>query len=208
MRLFPMKSCPARVPFAQAGAARALAALAIAVLIAGCGDNYRPVVTPIGTNGPPAQPTSYTIVASTTGSQTPGVVTIIDYAGDSILNETPIGPGPLVFTLDGIGATATPSIATARFPNFPINPTCRPKTSPESTLPQFQGHRRSPLTCFRRPSWALGPRSQRRRSRSLLTGRHRPSNSRFPVATTGNPATIARPGRWIAETTAVNATMC
>ena len=99
MRLFPMKSCPARVLFAQAGAA-----LALAALIGGCGDNYRPVVTPIGTNGPPAQVTSYAIVVSTTGSSTPGVVTIIDYSGDSIMTEAPIGPGPRVFTMDEVGA--------------------------------------------------------------------------------------------------------
>ncbi len=95
-----MKSCQARVLFAQAGAA-----LAVAALLGGCGDNYRPVVTPIGTNGPPAQVSSYALVISSTGSTTPGVVTIIDYSGDSILNETPIGPGPKVFTIDASGST-------------------------------------------------------------------------------------------------------
>src|SRR5580704_258406 len=68
MRLFTMKSCQARVLFAQAGAA-----LAVAALLGGCGDNYRPVVTPIGTNGPPAQVGSYALVISSTGSTTAGV---------------------------------------------------------------------------------------------------------------------------------------
>jgi DNA-binding beta-propeller fold protein YncE len=125
-----MKSRPARVLFAQAGAA-----LAFAALLGGCGDNYRPVVTPIGTNGPPAQPTSYTIVASTTGSLTPGVVTIIDYSGDSILTEAQIGPGPKVFTLDATGSTGYTVNSDGTLSNFAISQGLQTKDVKESTLP-------------------------------------------------------------------------
>ena len=125
-----MKLCPARVLFAQAGAA-----LALAALISGCGDNYRPVVTPIGTNGPPSQPTSYTIVASTTGALTPGVVTIIDYSGDSILTEAQIGPGPKVFTVDGTGSTGYTVNSDGTLSNFGISPSLQTKQVSESTLP-------------------------------------------------------------------------
>ena len=90
MRLFPMISGQGRALLAQAGGA-----LAIAVLIAGCGDNYRPTVTPVYSTGPAAQPTSYTVVVSTTGANTDGVVTLIDYSGDSILTEATIGPDRL-----------------------------------------------------------------------------------------------------------------
>jgi DNA-binding beta-propeller fold protein YncE len=130
MRLFPMKSCPARVLVAQAGAV-----LAFAALLGGCGDNYRPVVTPIGTNGPPSQPTSYTIVASTTGALTPGVVTIIDYSGDSILTEAQIGPGPKVFTLDATGSTGYTVNSDGTLSNFGISPSLQTKNVLESTLP-------------------------------------------------------------------------
>jgi len=133
MRLFTLKSCPARVLFAQAGAA--LAVLAFAALIGGCGDNYRPVVTPIGTNGPPSQPASYTIVTSTTGTLTPGVVTIIDYSGDSILNETPIGPGPKVFTMDETGSTGYTVNSDGTLSNFGISPNLQAKNVEISTLP-------------------------------------------------------------------------
>ncbi len=122
MRLFTMKSCPARVLFAQAGAA-----LAVAALLGGCGDNYRPVVTPIGTNGPPAQASSYTLVVSSTGSTTPGVVTIIDYSGDSILNETPIGPGPKVFTIDASGSTGYTVNSDGTLSNFSISTSLQAK---------------------------------------------------------------------------------
>ncbi|MGA2754902.1 MAG: hypothetical protein ABSE53_14170 [Terracidiphilus sp.] len=125
-----MKSCPVRVLFAQAGAV-----LAFAALLGGCGDNYRPVVTPIGTNGPPAQPTSYTIVASTTGALTPGVVTIIDYSGDSILTEAQIGPGPKVFTLDQTGSTGYTVNSDGTLSNFAISSSLQTKNVSESTLP-------------------------------------------------------------------------
>lgn len=189
MRLFPMKSCPARVPFAQAGAARALAALAIAVLIGGCGDNYRPVVTPIGTNGPPAQPTSYTIVASTTGSQTPGVVTIIDYAGDSILNETPIGPGPLVFTLDGTGSTGYTVNSDGTLSNFGISPNLQAKNVAESTLPQFQGLPAQPVNLFS-PTSGLWVTDLNGDFVDLFSGSPQAFKLQIPVATSVSAATM------------------
>ena len=125
MRLFPRKSGRARVIFAEA-----CAALAIAVLIGGCGDNYRPVVTPINTSGPAAQPTSYAVVVSAPSPTAPGVVTIIDYSGDSIMTETPIGPGPRVFSMDELGATGYTLNSDGTLSNFAITTSLQPKNSP------------------------------------------------------------------------------
>jgi DNA-binding beta-propeller fold protein YncE len=130
MRLFFMNVRQARVLFAQIGAA-----LAIAVFVAGCGDNYRPVVTPVPTSGPPAQPTSYLAVVSTTGATTAGVVTFIDYSGDSILTEAPIGPGPRVFTIDEVGATGYTINSDGTLSNFAITTSLQQKNVSESTLP-------------------------------------------------------------------------
>jgi hypothetical protein len=130
MRLFFMNVRPARVLFAQMGAA-----LVFAALVGGCGDNYRPVVTPVGTSGPPAQPTSYVAVVSTTGTTTPGVVTFIDYSGDSILTEAPIGPGPKVFTIDELGATGYTVNSDGTLSNFAISSSLQAKNVSESTLP-------------------------------------------------------------------------
>src|SRR5208337_3174901 len=116
MRLFSMNVRQARVFFAQMGAA-----LAIAVLIGGCGDNYRPVVTPVNTPGPESQPGSYVIVVSAPSPSSPGIVTIVDYSGDSILTEAPIGPGPMVFTLDEIGATGYTVNSDGTLSNFGIS---------------------------------------------------------------------------------------
>jgi len=130
MRLFPRFPGQARVLLAEAGAA-----LAIAALIAGCGDNYRPVVTPVNTSGPPAQVTSYVIAVSAPSPTTAGVVTIIDYSGDSILTEAPIGPGPKVFTLDELGATGYTINSDGTMSNFAITTSLQAKNVSESTLP-------------------------------------------------------------------------
>ncbi|MGD0347126.1 MAG: hypothetical protein ABSA85_10240 [Terracidiphilus sp.] len=129
MRLFPMISGQGRALLAQASGA-----LAIAVLIAGCGNNYRPTVTPVPTSGPAAQPTSYAVVVSTTGVSTGGVVTLIDYSGDSILTEATIGPGPTAFTLDELGATGYTVNSDGTLSNFSITTSLQTKSVSFSTL--------------------------------------------------------------------------
>jgi DNA-binding beta-propeller fold protein YncE len=130
MRFFPMKTGGARVLVAQAGAA-----LAIAAVIAGCGDNYRPVVTPVPVSGPPAQPSAYAVVVSTTGAGTDGVVTIIDYSGDSIVTEASIGPGPTAFTLNQQGSSGYTVDSDGTLSNFAITATLQTKNVSFSTLP-------------------------------------------------------------------------
>jgi DNA-binding beta-propeller fold protein YncE len=124
-----MISGQGRALLAQAGGA-----LAIAVLIAGCGDNYRPTVTPVYSTGPAAQPTSYTVVVSTTGVNADGVVTLIDYSGDSILTEATIGPGPTAFTLDELGATGYTVDSDGTLSNFAITTSLQTKNVSFSTL--------------------------------------------------------------------------
>lgn len=175
-----MKLCPARVYFAQAGAA-----LALVALIAGCGDNYRPVVTPIATNGPPAQPTSYTVVISTTGSLTPGVVTMIDYSGDTILNETPIGPGPKVFTLDGTGSTGYTVNSDGTLSSFSISTSLQAKNIGESTLPSTA----QPVN-LTTPSSGLWAPDLNGDVVDLFSGSPPAFKLAIPVATSGSPATM------------------
>jgi len=180
-----MKSCPARVLFAQASGA----ALALAALISGCGDNYRPVVTPIGTNGPPAQPSSYTVVASTTGTLTPGVVTIIDYAGDSILNETPIGPGPTVFSIDETGSTGYTYNFDHTLSNFSIAPSLQAKNVSESTLPVFSGLPAQPVNLMA-PSSGLWVTDLNGNFVDLFSGSPQAFKLQIPVATSASLASM------------------
>lgn len=99
MSLFSKVSSQTRVLFVQAGVA-----LAAAVVIAGCGNSYRPVITPINPTGPAPQPTSYAVVVSSPSSTSNGVATVIDYSGDTIIAQAPIGPNPTAFTLDANGS--------------------------------------------------------------------------------------------------------
>ncbi len=171
----------------QARALTALAggALAIAVLIAGCGDNYRPVVTPVPTSGPPAQPTSYVVVASTTGVSTPGVVTYIDYSGDSILTEANIGPGPTAFTLDELGATGYTVNSDGTLSNFAITTSLQTKNVSFSTLSPT-----SKIVNLMPPSSGLWATDLNGNVVDQFSGSPQAFKLAIPVATASSPATM------------------
>lgn len=95
-----------------------------AVLIAtvSCGNQYRPVVTPINPTGPAALPSASIMVVSQPGLQllqtgshspcpnataysTPSVFTLLNFSGDSIVAQANGGNGPLTFSLDASGST-------------------------------------------------------------------------------------------------------
>jgi DNA-binding beta-propeller fold protein YncE len=73
------------------------------LLLAACGNNYRPVVSAINPVGPAGQPNKYAVAVSTTGTSTPGLVTLIDFAGDTVVNTTLIGVNPLYLQLANTG---------------------------------------------------------------------------------------------------------
>jgi hypothetical protein len=130
MSFLDMKKSRLRTLLAQAGAA-----VAISAFIAGCGNNYRPVVKPITSSGPPAQPASFAVVVSTTGATTPGVATIIDYSGDTVMAIAPIGPGPIAFTIDEVGGSGYTVNSDGTLTNFPITTSLQAKNVTVSTLP-------------------------------------------------------------------------
>jgi len=129
MRLFRMNFSQARVRLVQAGAV-----LAAAALVAGCGNNYRPVVTPVNPSGPPAQPQSLVVVVTAPSPTTPGIATVIDYAGDSILAQASIGPGPTAFTLDESGYSGYTINSDRTISNIPVSTTLQSKNVAFSTL--------------------------------------------------------------------------
>jgi DNA-binding beta-propeller fold protein YncE len=130
MRLLRMNFSQARVRLVQAGAIFAAAAL-----VAGCGNNYRPVVTPTNPSGPAAQPQSFAVVVTAPSPISPGITTVIDYAGDSILAQAPIGPGPTAFTLDETGYNGYTLNTDGTLTNIPISSTLQAKNVTFSTLP-------------------------------------------------------------------------
>ena len=130
MRFFPMNLGQARTRLVQGGAVLAAAALA-----AGCGSSYRPVVTPITPSGPAAQPSSYAVVVSAPSPTLPGVATIIDYSGDTVMAFAPIGPGPVTFTIDGTGSNGYTVNSDGTLSNFPISTNLQAKNVTYTTLP-------------------------------------------------------------------------
>jgi len=127
-----------------------LAAGALLVLAGttGCGNQYRPVITPVPVTGPASQPSSLTVVFSQPGlipgSSTspcptqayanPGVVTLLDFSGDSIMAQATLGNGPLTFALDGGGATAYSENCDNTISSVPITTTLQSKNVASSTL--------------------------------------------------------------------------
>jgi hypothetical protein len=130
MRLFSMISGQARARLVQMGAVCAAAAL-----VSGCGNNYRPVITPVPNTGPAAQPSSFAVVVSAPAVTSPGIVTMIDYSGDTILAQAPIGPGPSVFSIDWFGADGYTLNSDGTLSNFPVSTTLQAKNVTYTTLP-------------------------------------------------------------------------
>lgn len=130
MRLFRNRQGRALVRLAQVSAA----AFGAAALISGCGNNYRPVVTPVNSSGPAAQPISWLIAVSAPTATSAGVATIIDYSGDSILVQVPIGIAPTTFTLDSLGANGYTINSDGTITNFPLSTSLQQKQETVSTL--------------------------------------------------------------------------
>jgi DNA-binding beta-propeller fold protein YncE len=130
MTLFPMQFSRARVHLAKPAAA-----LAVAALLVGCGSQYRPPVTPINTTGPAAQPQSFAAVVSAPSPTAPGIATIIDYSGDTVMAQAPIGPGPVLFTLDASGSTGYTVNSDGTLTNFQVSTSLQEKNEQFSTLP-------------------------------------------------------------------------
>jgi DNA-binding beta-propeller fold protein YncE len=118
MRLFPSVSSQSRVLLVQAAAV-----LGVATVVAGCGSTYRPVVTPINPTGPAAQPISYAVVISSPSSGSAGVATVIDYSGDTVMVQAPIGPNPSTFSLDSSGANGYTVNSDGTLTNFQVSAT-------------------------------------------------------------------------------------
>ena len=88
---------------------RSAAYVAVAVAgftsLIGCGSNYRPVVAAINPVGPSSQPQKFAIAISSPSSTSPGLVTIIDFSGDTVLITANIGVSPQYLVLNSAGTT-------------------------------------------------------------------------------------------------------
>lgn len=171
----------------QALLAYAGLALVIAVMAAGCGAGYRPVVTPINPSGPAPQPASLAAVVSSPSPTSPGIATIINYAGDTIMATAPIGVGPITFTLDETGSTGYTVNSDGTITNFPASNNLQQKNVTFSTLPSTA----VPVNLFS-PSSGLWMADLDGNVIDVLTGAPEAFKLAIPVAPT--PIGVVGPG--------------
>ena len=125
---------------------RTVAVSVATIALAACGNTYRPVVASINPVGPAAQPTKYAVAISSTGATTPGLVTFIDFSGDTIVNTTLIGVNPQYFqlastgfegyTLNGDGTLNSFSIASSLLASDVLQSTLFANSNPVSIYSQ------------------------------------------------------------------------
>jgi DNA-binding beta-propeller fold protein YncE len=137
-----VKRLSSRRALSQSLAAAALAVAALA--IAGCGNTYRPVVASINPVGPAGQPTKYAVAISSASATSNGLVSIVDFSGDTILDTTLIGLNPYYFvlssasegyTLNSDGTLTSFSISTSLLASQVLQSTLLPNSLPVSITP-------------------------------------------------------------------------
>ncbi len=80
-------------------------AAVMSLLAAGCGNQYRPVVSAINPVGPALQPAKYAIAISTPSAGSPGLLTFVDYAGDTVVTTPQILSNPSYLAVGPGGGT-------------------------------------------------------------------------------------------------------
>jgi len=74
-----------------------------AITLSGCGSTYRPVVSAINPVGPAGQPNKTIVAISSNGPTATGLVTLINFSGDTVLDTTALGVNPYYLQLDAGG---------------------------------------------------------------------------------------------------------
>ena len=114
-------------------------ALAVAALVAGCGNNYRSAVTTTSPSGPASQPTSLVAVLSVpspvSGVVKSGIASIFDYSGDSLVARASVGVGPTAFAIDSNGSNGYTLNSDDTMTTVPISSTLQQKQITYTTLP-------------------------------------------------------------------------
>ena len=109
-------------------------AMASLGFVAGCGNTYRPVVSSINPVGPAGQPTKYAIVISDPGSNLPGLVTIVDFSGDTVLVTANTGVSPYFLMLNASGTTGYTLNQDHTMTSFDISTSLQTRDMVQTTL--------------------------------------------------------------------------
>ncbi len=119
------------------------------IFAAGCGNSYRPVVTAINPVGPAVQPQKFAVAISQPTPTGNGLLTFVDFSGDTVLINATLGVAPYYlavdssgttgYTLNGDGTVNSFDISTQLLSNQILQTTLVPSTPlPNSIFPQGQ----------------------------------------------------------------------
>jgi DNA-binding beta-propeller fold protein YncE len=101
-----------------------LAALSAMGLLTGCGNTYRPVISSISPVGPAGQPTKFAAAVSSPSPGSPGLLTLVDFSGDTILSTPNILSNPSYFAITQTGTQGYVINSAGSFNDFGLsNPT-------------------------------------------------------------------------------------
>jgi YVTN family beta-propeller protein len=103
--------------------------------LAGCGNNYRPVISAISPVGPATLAMKYAVAISNPGPGLPGLATFVDFSGDSILITANIGVNPQYLILGGSGGEGYSINGDGTLSSFAITPSLLTSEVAETTLP-------------------------------------------------------------------------
>jgi len=108
--------------------------IGVAVSVAGCGETYRPVVSPVAVTQPAPQPQSYAVVTTSAGTNAPGLANVFDASGDTLLTQATLGLTPLALTLSSSAGSATTANTDGTVNSFTPSTTLQTKNILSSTL--------------------------------------------------------------------------
>jgi YVTN family beta-propeller protein len=118
----------------QARAVAASALLATLAAVTGCGNTYRPVVTAINPVGPASQPRRFALAISDPGNNLPGLVTIVDFSGDTVLITANVGVAPYYFIMNAGGTTGYTLNGDGTMTSFDISEALQTRDVIDTTL--------------------------------------------------------------------------
>jgi DNA-binding beta-propeller fold protein YncE/predicted small secreted protein len=95
--------------------------LAGSLVLAGCGNTYRPVVSAISPVGPASQPTKYAVAVSSPSPTANGLATFVDFSGDTVLSTPSILSNPSYFAASNAGNQGFAINASGSLNEFNLN---------------------------------------------------------------------------------------
>ncbi|HWB33138.1 MAG TPA: hypothetical protein VG714_08205 [Acidobacteriaceae bacterium] len=109
-----------------------------------CGNAYRPVVATVGLVGPAGQPQKYAIAVASPSPASPGLMTMVDFSGDTVLVTATMGVNPYYLALSTSGTTGFTLNSDDTVTSFDISPSLLSSNVLQSTLPTGS----KPVTLF------------------------------------------------------------